>query len=457
MPQPQQPSYLSHPPLPSYFPKRTTGRRKFWIAGLVLALLLACGGGAYALWGGPGDDRAPSAAPGAGSAGAGALAWKKTARTEPSKGAKSARGAWFTPTTVVKPEPDMVTAYDLKSGRKQWSLVLDGVLCASSRDVGGDRVLIALKSAGVCDVMTVIDIRRGVRLWTQPIAFHSADDPDLDNFRPDKWQAELEVAVSGEHGLITWATGAKIIRLTDGKLIGDSPQKAPCRYEGAAGGSRMLTVARCERQSRVRSQNPEALDKPHWTWEGREGEEVDEVLSTRPVVLLIGDGQNRLLRLVTLGDTDGKERSRIELRDDHDSHACSASMSKCPEYLVDGDTVYLAGKGSTAAYDLTNGREKWTYKADANRTAFPVAVRDGRLAVYVAGSPERVGELSHVATRTGKAARTTRLAPDLRATEWRLARPKSLVARLAGDRLLLINEGAMESLDTDVIVAVAAP
>ncbi|MCC3779893.1 PQQ-binding-like beta-propeller repeat protein, partial [Streptomyces sp. UNOB3_S3] len=446
------PSPVTPPPAPV----SGTGRRKLWTTGLILALLLACGGGAYAVWGGPDGDPKPSAQ-GPGAAEAGAMVWRKTARTEPSRGANAAPGAWFTPTTVVKAEPDMVTAYDLKTGEKQWSLVLDGVLCAASRDADDGRVLIALKASGFCDAMTVIDIRRGVRLWSEPIALHKGDDPDLDNFRPEKWKAELEVAVNAGHGLITWATGAKIVSLADGKLVGDSPQKEPCRFVGAAGGSQMLTLARCENRTRVRSQNPAALDKPKWTWEGRGEEEVDEVLSTRPVVLLTSDGQGRPVQLVTLNDTDGKERSRIELRRDHDGSICSASVSKCPEYLIDGDTVYVARKGSTTAYDLTNGREKWTYKADTNRTAFPVSVQNDRLAVYVPGTPERVGELSRVSTRTGEAARTTHLARDLRATEWRLARPRALVSHLRGDRLLLLNEGRLDSQDADVIVAVAAP
>ncbi|MEU1825307.1 outer membrane protein assembly factor BamB family protein [Streptomyces abikoensis] len=462
----QQPSYplppLQPPPSPSpvtppYSPGSGTGRRKLWITSLVLGVLLACGGGVYALWGGSDSPPNPSAAHDSGTAEAGAMVWKKTARTEPSRGANAAPGAWFTPTTVVKAEPDMMTAYDLKTGAKQWSLVLDGVLCAASRDADGDRVLIAVKAAGFCDGMAAIDIRRGVRLWSEPIALHTGDDPDLDNFRPDKWKAELEVAVNAGHGLITWATGAKIVSLTDGKPVGDSPQKEPCRYVGAAGGSQMLTLARCDKRMRVRSQNPEALDKPKWTWEGRGEEEVDEVLSTRPVVLLTSDGQGKPVQLVTLNDTDGKERSRIELRRDHDGNICSASVSKCPEYLIDGDTVYIARKGSTTAYDLANGREKWTYKADANRTAFPVSVRDGQLAVYVPGTPERVGELSRVSTRTGEAARTTHLARDLRAIEWRLARPRALVSHLKGDRLLLLNEGLLDSQDADVVVAVAAP
>ncbi|MEU4210583.1 PQQ-binding-like beta-propeller repeat protein [Streptomyces sp. NPDC026206] len=461
-PMPQPPSHplppLQPPPsIPSHAPGRAPGprggRRKAWVIGLLLLLLLA-GGGAYAVWAGHEGDAEPSAAHAPSAVAAGAQAWKKAARTEPSPSAKHASGTWFTRSTVVKAEPDMMTAYDLKTGTKQWSLVLDGVLCAASRDADADRVLIALKKSGTCDAMTVIDIRRGSRLYSQPIALHTIGDPDLDNFRPDKWQVEMEVAVSGGHGLITWATGAKVIRLGDGKTVGESPEKE-CRIVGAAGGAHLLTQRRCGQRTTVRSQNPDAFDRPRWTWEGREGEDVAGVISTSPVVLLISVGQARPLQVVAL-DGDGKERSRIELRRDHETSACSSGMSKCPEYLVDGDTVYVARKGSTTAHDLANGREKWTYKADANRTAFPVAVQGGQLAVYVAGTPERVGELSRVSARTGEAVRTTRLADDLRTTEWRLAR-KGAVAHLKEGLLLLVNEGVLDSVDTDVVVAVAAP
>ncbi len=88
--------------------------------------------------------------------------------------------------------------------------------------------------------------------------------------------------------------------------------------------------------------------------------------------------------------------------------------------------------------------------------AFPVAVQDGQLAVYVAGTPERVGELTRVSTGTGRAVRTIRLSPDLRTTEWRLERARSAVAHLKTGVLLLVNEGALESQDSDVMVAVVA-
>ncbi|MEU5053280.1 PQQ-binding-like beta-propeller repeat protein [Streptomyces sp. NPDC021096] len=462
MPQPPQypmPPLQPPPPMSAHLPDDAPGpgwggrRRTTWGIALVLVLLLACGG-AYAVWGGGEGDGKRSAAGGPRAVAAGAAAWKKTARTEPSKTAKDAPGAWFTGNTVVKAEPDMMTAYDLKTGRKQWSLILDGVLCAASREADADRVLIALKTAGMCETMAAVDIRHGSLLWSQPIALYKADDPDADNFRPEKWPAQLEVAVGAGHGLITWATGAKTVRLDDGKAVGETPEKE-CRWVGAAGGAQLLALRRCGERTTVRAQDPGAPDRPRWTWEGREGEEVLAVLSTRPVVLLTGTGQGRPAQLVALAD-DGKERSRFELPADREGHVCASGVSKCPAYLVDGDTVYVARKGSTTAYGLANGREKWTYKADTNRMAFPVAVQDGQLAVYVAGTPERVGELTRVSTGTGRAGRTTRLSPDLRTTEWRLERARSAVAHLKAGVLLLVNEGALESQDSDVVVAVVA-
>ncbi|KJY41237.1 hypothetical protein VR41_13495 [Streptomyces sp. NRRL B-1568] len=361
----------------------------------------------------------------------------------------------------MKAEPDTVTSYDIKTGEKQWSLLLDGVQCAASRDIDAGRVLIALKMEDSCTAMTVIDIRRGKKLWTQPIVTLRADDPEADSFRPEKWAAQLEVSVSQGHGLISWATGSHIIRLSDGQLIGYTGKEEECRDVGAAGGAQLLTHRYCGHRATVRSQNPQSLGNPHWTWQGPEKQLVADVLSTRPVVLLMGEGEGttvgRPTQLVVLNETDGKERARIQLQHDHEVNYCAQSMSRCSEYLVEGETVYVAGKGLTTAYDLTTGRERWTYKADENRVGFPVSVSDGELGIYVAATPERVGELARVSVRTGKEIRTTKNAESLRTAEWQLVHRGNMVPQLRNGRLLLVNEGSLESLDSDVILAISAP
>ncbi|GAA2725705.1 MULTISPECIES: PQQ-binding-like beta-propeller repeat protein [Streptomyces] len=430
--------------------------RRTWGILLAVVLVLICGAGYWA-WSRPEAGTKSAASQDGSSLKAGTQAWKKTARTAPSKNAQWAPGTWFTPTSVVKAEPDMLTAYDLKSGERQWSMVLDGTLCSASRDSDDGRVFLALDFGGTCGVVTAIDIRRGVQLWVGEVALFTQDDPEMDNFRRDKWKVAPTVSVSGGRGLITWATGTKVFELSDGKLLAEALREPSCEDVATAGGAQFVTQRYCaDRRATVSAYDPKTLDHPRWKWQGKEGEMVYGILSTRPVVLLVGNGIGVRTDVVTLDDKDGKERSRIALRRDHDSHSCSSSMSKCPEFLVDGDTVYIAGKGATRAFDLTTGHERWTYKADANRTALPVAVQDGKLTVYVAATPERVGELATVATTNGKATHTTHLSGDLRTTESRLAHGRSMTAHLRGGRLLLVNEGSLESQDTDVVVAVMA-
>ncbi|MFF4410447.1 PQQ-binding-like beta-propeller repeat protein [Streptomyces sp. NPDC001262] len=437
--------------------KTGSGRRKVWVIGLVILLVLA-GGGAYALWGRTGNG--PSPKTGGSGAAPGALAWSTAPSTAPSKNSRNAWGTWFTQTTVVKAEPDTVTSYDIRTGEKKWSLILPGTQCAASRDVDADRVLIALRYTDACDAMTVIDIRKGKALWTQPIVLLKADDPEMDSFRPDKWPAEMEVSVSQGHGLISWATGAHIVRLSDGQLIGDTGKQDACSDVGTAGGAQLLTQRFCGHRATIRAQNLKSLEKANWQWDGPENQTVSDILSTKPVVLLMSDADGKNIgkptQLIVLGDTDGKERARIQLQHDHESSYCTSSMSRCAEYLVTGDTVYVAGKGSTTAYDLSNGRERWTFKADENRLALPVSADDGELSIYVAATPEREGKLIRVATRTGKEIRTADNTPDLRTTEWQLAHSKSAVPYLGDGRLLVVNEGLLESQDNDVIVAIGA-
>ncbi|GHF55163.1 outer membrane protein assembly factor BamB family protein [Streptomyces morookaense] len=462
----QPPPYGPPPPRPSLSQfshsgitktGKGPGRRTVWITGLVILLVLAAGG-AYALWGRPGGGTSPETA---GSAAApGSLVWKKTPSTAPSKNSRNAWGTWFTQTTVVKAEPDTVTSYDIRTGERKWSLILPGTQCAASRDIDADRVLIALRYTDACDAMTVIDIRQGKTLWTQPIVLLKADDPEMDNFRPDKWPADMEVSVSQGHGLISWATGAHIVRLSDGQLVGDTGKQDACNDVGTAGGAQLLTQRFCGKRATLRSQNLKSLAKANWQWDGPEDQTISDILSTKPVVLLMSDaaGKNfgKPTQLIVLGDTDGKERTRIPLQHDHEVSYCTSSMSRCAEYLVAGDVVYVAGKGSTTAYDLSTGRERWTFKADENRLALPVSADDREVGIYVAATPEREGKLIRVTTRTGKEIRTTDNSPDLRTTEYQLAHSKSAVPYLAEGRLLVVNEGLLESQDNDEIVAIGA-
>ncbi|MEV4741900.1 PQQ-binding-like beta-propeller repeat protein [Streptomyces sp. NPDC049555] len=418
--------------------------------------MLVAGCGTYLLWNASGNDTKPSKNRDGGAA-AGSLAWKKTARTEPSKNSDYAPGVWFTATTVVKPEPDMVTSYDLRSGTKQWSLVLSGTLCAASRDSDEGRVFLAVEIDGMCDTVVAVDIERGVQLWSDRVAASAPDGPAADDFRRAKRRVPATVSVSGGIGLIAWASGGKAFRLSDGKVAAALPGEAPCGETGTIGGTQFLIQRSCEGQPPVvRAFDPKSPERPRWSWQGVKGESVEGMLSAHPVVLLLRDTTAHSAHLVTLEDENGKERSRIELRRDHAVLECSSSMSRCPEYLINGDIAYIAGKGATTAYDLGTGRERWTYKADANRTALPVAVNGGHVAIYIPATPERVGELTTVAAATGKLATTVRHSPDLRTAEWHLAHGQSATAHLQRGRLLLVNEGGLESRDSEVVVAVTA-
>ncbi|MFH8984509.1 outer membrane protein assembly factor BamB family protein [Streptomyces varsoviensis] len=429
-------------------------RRKPFVLALVFVLLLAAGGTAYFLTTGKGKDSEASAKQGEKGPAAGGLSWSAAARTTPVKGSNMALGTWFTDDTVVKAEPNTVTAYDLATGEKKWSFILADTLCAVSGNADADTAVIVTQFDGACTRPTAFDLRTGNRAWTKDLmADGERAGPEL---KPAKWQAlaQLRVAVGGGYALLTWATGEQTFRLGDGKKMTSVKRKA-CGVTAAAGGKELLSATSCGGRGEVRSLNPADPKRLKWKWTAPKGVWVRGILSTTPAVLQTDKDTDASSELTVLAQANGREARRIPYGNDWALGSCLQGGEGCVGGLVSGDTFYVAGKGMTAAYSLNTGNELWVHKDDPNRKANPIAVRDGELVTYVQATAERPGHLSFVTAATGRTARKQELAMSIRKREYAMESVRTATPYLRSGRFLLVADGMLDSEDDDVILAIA--
>ncbi|MEU7132701.1 PQQ-binding-like beta-propeller repeat protein [Streptomyces sp. NPDC046261] len=449
------------PPAPGSGPGRPAWRKPALIA-LVLALVLA--GGGWALWSFLGGDASRDGKPAAKEkkSAAGSVVWTADSRTKPDdKSMKSALGTWFTSSLVVKAEPDMVTAYDIVTGEKKWSFLLKGSLCAASRESEGNVAVLAAEFGDGCLDLMAIDLRDGHRIWEELLVEEKEAD---DALKPRKWgKSGLELALNDRHVYATWTTGEQTRRLNDGKRV-EQEKHDKCEMVDSAGGERLISVNYCgTRDITLRSLDPRKLDKPKWSRNLDRNEGFVTIVSTNPLVLTQAPGKggrDSRYDFVVLDPDSGEEKARVAYNSYWMLGTCFLATSGCTGPLVDKgtNTLYVSGKGVTMAYNLADGKERWTHKADSNRYTMPLAVRNGQLAAYTVATSDRRGRMTYLDASTGKAVRTVEHsdADRDRRNEAMMSKIEGF-PRLVGDRLLLVNDGGFEDDQAGMIYAISAP
>ncbi|MEV5243212.1 PQQ-binding-like beta-propeller repeat protein [Streptomyces cinnamoneus] len=441
-------------------------RRPAWLKpaliGLALVVLLA--GGGWAVWSFTGGaSSGPDKPAAAREPAAGSVVWMADSRTKPDdKSVKEALGTWFTSTLVVKAEPDMVTAYEIKTGKKKWSFLLKGSLCAASRESEGDIAVIGTEFGGACVALMAFDLRDGHDLWEEFITEEKEAAEPLD---PRKWKkAGLELALHDGHVYATWGAGEQTRRLADGKRA-DARKHDTCEMVDSAGGARLISINYCDFKAdgkiTIRSLDPKQLDKPKWTAELPRNDGFMTIISTNPLVLTQAPGKGGPgagYDFIVLDPDTGKEKTRIPFNSYWLLGSCFLADSGCTGPLVDKDSLYVSGKGVTMAYDLATGKERWTFKADANRFTTPVGVRHGQVAAYTVATPDRRGRIAYLDAATGKVIRTVEHSDSDkdRKNEAMMNRIEGF-PRLRNDRLLLVNDGGFEDDQAGMVFAISAP
>ncbi|MER6114780.1 PQQ-binding-like beta-propeller repeat protein [Streptomyces sp. NPDC001743] len=439
-PQPQQQPVPHNPYAPQgQGPPRPPGpsrRGRFGrgpVAVLVTVVLLAAGGGVYALTGGDGGK--PAAPVGAGTPEPSATetsprapapsspapeeiptsdeinaarkpgdatAWVVDDPTDLPRAGILANDLWIVGDTVVQAVHKKVTARRLSDGVQVWSLKLPSTVCETPVNPTPDGKVVVVHHNGAksrCNQLQEIDLRTGKAGWHKELAETGTADSTI----------IVHSAISGGTLAIVQNMRAAAYRVGDGAKLYDIPveKTGGCYPDDVAGGPRLLVSYGCAigsktPYSRLRGVDP-LTGRTLWRYRTQPGWSAGKVLSVEPVVLTTLNAERRTddWRVVSLGPG-GKLRRTIDARPKGfkycgDSGDAGQGIQNCQGAVVGGGLVALGGTDRVGAYDLGTGKLVWGVKSENGHTLHPLRTVTGRAAlVYEAATLRNPGRIIRI-------------------------------------------------------------
>jgi hypothetical protein len=400
----QQPPYDQQPPYGQQgAPGGRSNNRLVIIVAAVVAAVLVIGGGVFLATRGGGDDPKPKpqASSGGPSGGPTAnghntqLAYKyaKPAETVAEKdNLKDALGIWFTDKYVVKNQINQVVGYDINTGAQVWAVPApSGIECTAARDQYNN--IAAIQYGANCDKVMAIDMAAGRMMWTQTLPGDSGSKVAFDS---------SEMAISGNVVGVDWIGGSIAYRLTDQKVLWRSGDGA-CEDDGYAGGSQFVAVVDCN----LNTYKVQVIDTANngaskWSWTAPSGIEVNAIVSTNPVVVLLGTDGQTYSDVAVLAN--GRLQSRISLgTNKYEISDDGIEKQSVHNVLVDKNSVYLtlnsegdsSGKvlSGIAAFRLSDGTSEWLAKPTGNYDITGIGFQGGKVLAYEAPDYEKPGKM----------------------------------------------------------------
>lgn len=320
---------------------------------------------------------------------------------------------------VAQATYDEVTAFKSADGTKAWSVRLPGAVCDTPVNASSDgKVVVAYTTSkgdkgGRCDQLQMIDLRTGKKGWHKELVEHGLYDSTL----------ITHVAISGSTVMVDQDFTAHAYRVRDGKRLFSTKRQREggCYLDGVAGGAKLLQVQGCAattptQHGRLRKLDPRT-GKVEWTYRTKKGWTIDKVYSEDPVVVLLRGRAGSENWAFAAVDERGRQRSWTGLGDSETFAPCADTgdsgegVQNCPGGVVAGDTLYLAGKpddilgpNKLIAYDLRNGKVKWSERV-RGRQLLPVPTVGERrpgVIVYARPSDGKNGRILRFGPRGGK-------------------------------------------------------
>ncbi|GGO42872.1 outer membrane protein assembly factor BamB family protein [Streptomyces lasiicapitis] len=299
-----------------------------------------------------------------------------------------------------------VTAWKSADGTKAWAVRLPGELCDTPVNPSSDgKVVVAYtvsksQSSKKCNQLQMIDLKTGKKGWHKQLVEHDLSDGTT----------MTHVSISGSTVVVDQDSTAHAYRVRDGKRLFTTKQNPDggCLLTGVAGGSKLLQTQICapatsDQSGRLRKVDPRT-GKVEWTYKTKKKWSIDKVYSVDPIVLALRSRGGVDDWAVVAIDERGRQRSWFEPRDGktefgmcNESGDSGEGTQNCPGGIADsdGDTFYLAsrpkdilGPNKITAFDLRNGKVKWT-ASYPGRQLLPVSVSgDDRPGVVVYAKPK---------------------------------------------------------------------
>lgn len=411
-PQQTPPPYGGQPPYPSQgAPGGRSNSKVVIIVAAVVAAVLVIGGGVWFATKGGGDDPKPKPQANSGGTNGGptgpshntqlAYKWAKAADTVAEKdNLKDALGIWFTDKYVVKNQINQVVGYDITTGAQAWAIPApSGTECTAARDQYNN--ITAIQYGADCDKVMAIDLAAGRMLWTQTLPGGSASKTAFDF---------TEMAISGDAVGIDWTEGSIAYRLSDQKVLWRSGD-GDCEDDGYAGGAQFVAVVNCN-FSTYKVQVIDTADNgaSKWSWTAPDGIEVNAIVSTDPVVVLLGTDANLYSDVAVLAN--GRLQSRISLgTHKYNIDDDGTEKQSVHNVLVDKNSVYLSldsqsdssGKvlSGIAAFSLADGKQEWVSKPTGNYDITGIGFQDGKVLAYEPPDYELQGRMVTLDPTTG--------------------------------------------------------
>ncbi|MFC0598621.1 PQQ-binding-like beta-propeller repeat protein [Streptomyces palmae] len=311
-------------------------------------------------------------------------------------------GFWVRDGYLVKAVQAAVIAY-ADDGRERWRVPLPHRVCAAPRTETGGKVVIAYQSRveADCDRITLIDIARGVRLWDRPVPGPGGAHPSL------------RLAQSGGLVGLAWLGGSGLVRLGDGAWLPAEDPGPVCSIQGFAGGAALLRGYTCGDGTAGLQRLDTATGAVAWTYPLRQGFTVDQVYSTRPVVIAVRDERTRRTEVLSLTER-GTRRATLDL-------GRTVYLPRCPMDLFGSDIDGCQGVAATAdtcflptamdrhgdglsnrihAFDLRTGRRRWTLRAPG-RLLYPLRAEGRSLLAYQAAGYDHPGAVVRIGPEGG--------------------------------------------------------
>ncbi|WP_459646444.1 outer membrane protein assembly factor BamB family protein [Kitasatospora sp. Ki12] len=371
----QQPGY-GYPGAPTA-PKRNPVMLWGGIIGGVLAIAIVValvvllkdpdpdptpGPGPVASSGGTSDGPSNDATPGPGPKGGATfnVAWSapKGANTD---GSNQMLGVWGTDKLAIRVDSNGIKAYNLTDGKEAWTIpVPAGVkeLCTASYGANSKGVAALSFNTGDSDCSTVgaVDLNQGKLLWSVKVSADRMSSPTLS-------VTDNVVAIGGNMvGALNIANGQPAWQF--------QPRDKDCSVRGRAAGTQIAVSDRCYGGSGPKSQlvivNAEtgkAASTPI-TLTGTI-EQVDQVVSDKPLVLLMSSGPQG--DYVLPFDKDNKPGNQMSVKEaGSDSLRLSGQDEALTRNVVSGSTLYVQVSGTKPginAYDLNTGKRLWAAAA----------------------------------------------------------------------------------------------
>ncbi|MGW7289702.1 outer membrane protein assembly factor BamB family protein [Streptomyces sp. NPDC054847] len=447
----QQQPVADNPYAPEGGTQGPPGRRRRFgkgpgIATALVFLLLAAGGGLYAVNDGrPADPRPPVAeqeprasgepsadptpavrTPGtrrmptsqeinAHRAPGDATAWIVNDPTDVPRRSIEFHDLWIVGDTVVQAVYRKVSAHRLSDGAEVWSVPLPAPVCETPVNPTPDgKVVLAYKSSQAvhgnrCNQLQMIDLRTGKAGWHKELTETGPLDDTI----------TVNTAISGDVLAVVQGMRAATYRVGDGTKLYDIPMENPgrCHPDDVAGGPRLLVKSDCaidvdrgKSYSQLREIDPRT-GTVLWRHRTAQGWQVGKVLSADPVVITTFHAEERTdnWRVVALGPG-GRPRTTVDARPKGFTYCAGEGSSdenlqNCGGAAVGDDTVFLGGTDRVGAYDLGTGKLVWGVKSE-DTALHPLRAEGGESGalVYEAASPSRPGGI----VRLGKGGADTK-------------------------------------------------